>query len=427
MRTKRLKGVLFSALMIVSLILCVSPVAHAQEGENVFTVSPREFTAHDVPVGELCISRNLVVWNGDNVDRVVHITVGTPAVEDIRPGYAPIPNENWVYLQRSLFTIEENSSAEFQIWLNIPQQEALKEQKWEVWILVERQPLLWEEFVMRPIVKMKIETTAVYELITIVEPFGSGSISLNPSGGAYDEGTNVTVTANPASGYELDHWSGDATGTSLMTTVTIDSDKSVTAHFTPVQYNLATSVNPSGGGSVALDPPGGTCDAGTSVELTATASPGYTFNQWSGDAWGTSTSVTVTMDSNKSVTAHFERTQYEPTQYDLVTFVNPLGSGYLGLSPSGGTYDLGTEVTVTAFPASGYEFDHWSGDASGTLTSVTVTMNSDKNLTAHFASIGEGLPGIQLGVGIGIGILVIAIAVATVWFWRRREREGRGL
>jgi len=58
-RTSHLKGVLLSAFMIVSLILYVSPVARAQEGENVFTVSPGEFTAHGVPVGELYISRNL--------------------------------------------------------------------------------------------------------------------------------------------------------------------------------------------------------------------------------------------------------------------------------------------------------------------------------------------------------------------------------
>ena len=413
--------------MIVSLILSFSPVARAQEGENVFTVSPGEFTAHGVPVGELYISRNLVVWNRDNVERAVQITVEAPVVGNVRPGYAPIPNENWVTPYPSSFTIEENSSEEFQIWLDIPQQEALKGQKWEVWILVERQPLLWEEVIRRSIVRMNIETIEVYELTTNVEPSGSGSVGLDPSVGTYDEGTDVTVTANPASGYEFDHWSGDATGTSATTTVTMDSDKSVTAHFTSIEYNLAISVSPSGGGSVDLDPPGGTYDAGTSVGLTATASPEYNFSQWSGDAWGTSTSVTVTMDSNKSVTAHFERTQIEPTQYNLVTFVEPSGTGYVGLSPSGGTYDLGTEMTVTAFPASGYEFDHWSGDATGTSTSVTVTMDSDKSVTAHFASI-EGAPSeIQLGVGIGVGIVVIAITVVAVWFWRRRKRRGGGL
>lgn len=411
--------------MIVSLVLSAAPVARAQDGENVFTVSPGEFTAYGVPVGELYISRNLVVWNHDNVARVVRVTVETPPVEGVRPGYAPIPNENWVTPYPSSFTIEKNSSAEFQIWLDIPRQEALKGQKWEVLIQVERRPLPGEGLIWRPIVRMDIETIEVYELITGVEPSGSGSVILNPTGGTYDEGTYVTLTANPASGYEFDHWSGYATGTFTTTTLTMDSDKSVTAHFAPIQYNLTISVIPLAGGSVALDPPDGIYDAGIAVELTATASLGYTFSQWSGNASGTSTSVTVTMDSDKLVTAHFERTQYAPTQYEIVTFVDPSGSGYVGLSPSGGTYDLGTEVTLTAFPTSGYEFDHWSGDASGTSTSVTVTLDLDKSVTAHFASAGG--PEIQLGVGIGVGIVVIAIAVVAVWFWRRRKRRGGGL
>ncbi len=421
MRTKRLKGVLFSAFMIVALVLSAGPVARAQGGE-VFTVSPGEFTAYGVPVGELYISRNIVVWNHDNFEREVQITVEIPPVEGVRPGYAPIPNENWVTPYPSSFTVEPNSSAEFEVWLNIPEQEALKGQKWEVWIRVERESLWWENLVLKLKVRMDIETIEVYELTTNVEPSGSGSVSLNPTGGTYDEGTDVTLTANPASGYEFDYWSGYATGTSTTTTLTMDTDKSVTAHFAPIQYSLTISVIPLAGGSVAPDPPDGIYDAGTAVELTATASVGYTFSQWSGNASGTSTSVTVTMDSDKLVTAHFERTQYAPTQYDIVTFVDPSGSGYVGLSPSGGTYDLGTEVTVTAFPASGYEFDHWSGDASGTSTSVTVTMDLDKSVTAHFASTGG--PEIQLGVGIGVGIAVIAIALAAVWFWRRRKRGG---
>jgi len=42
---------------------------------------------------------------------------------------------------------------------------------------------------------------------------------------------------------------------------------------------------------------------------------------------------------------------------------------------------------MTAIPSAGYAFSHWSGDASGTSTTITVTMDSDKTLTAHFADI----------------------------------------
>ena len=75
-------------------------------------------------------------------------------------------------------------------------------------------------------------------------------------------------------------------------------------------------------------------------------------------------------------------------EYTLTTSVDPSGSGYVTLNPSGGTYAAGTQVTITAHPYSGYGFDFWSGDASGTSTSVTITiMESNKSVTAHFIAI----------------------------------------
>jgi beta-lactamase superfamily II metal-dependent hydrolase len=70
--------------------------------------------------------------------------------------------------------------------------------------------------------------------------------------------------------------------------------------------------------------------------------------------------------------------------YALTTAVTPSGAGSVALSPAGGDYELNAQVTLIANPASGYIFDHWSGDASGTSTVVTVTMNSHKAATAHF-------------------------------------------
>lgn len=71
--------------------------------------------------------------------------------------------------------------------------------------------------------------------------------------------------------------------------------------------------------------------------------------------------------------------------YTLTTSVSPSGGG--SVSPSSGTYDAGTSVTLTATPASGYSFSHWGGDTSGTSTSVTITMNSDKDVTAYFTAV----------------------------------------
>ena len=148
-------------------------------------------------------------------------------------------------------------------------------------------------------------------------------------------------------------------------------------------YTLTTSVSPSGSGSVS--PSGGTYAAGTSVTLTATPATDYKFDHWGGDAGGTSTSTTITMDSNKSVVAYFKG-----ITYILTTSVSPSGSGYV--TPSSGSYAAGTVVTLTATPNPNasrkyeydYDFDSWGGDAGGTSTSTSITMNSNKSVTANF-------------------------------------------
>lgn len=49
-----------------------------------------------------------------------------------------------------------------------------------------------------------------------------------------------------------------------------------------------------------------------------------------------------------------------------------------------GNYNQGAKVTLTAVPAPGYEFSHWSGDAVGVTDSVSITMDTAKNVTATF-------------------------------------------
>jgi hypothetical protein len=49
-----------------------------------------------------------------------------------------------------------------------------------------------------------------------------------------------------------------------------------------------------------------------------------------------------------------------------------------------GTYTLGEGTTITATPGSGWTFDHWSGDASGSDNPLTVQMDSNKIIQAHF-------------------------------------------
>jgi len=70
------------------------------------------------------------------------------------------------------------------------------------------------------------------------------------------------------------------------------------------------------------------------------------------------------------------------TTHDLTISVN--GQGTTNPSPGTHKYDDGTQVPITALPASGWKFDHWGGDASGALLTVVITMDSNKDVTAYF-------------------------------------------
>jgi photosystem II stability/assembly factor-like uncharacterized protein len=76
---------------------------------------------------------------------------------------------------------------------------------------------------------------------------GNGTITLDPDGGTYDEGTSVTITATADTDYRFDHWEGDVSGTTNPLTVTINGDMSVTAVFTIEEGDTSTGDGGGGG------------------------------------------------------------------------------------------------------------------------------------------------------------------------------------
>ena len=68
-----------------------------------------------------------------------------------------------------------------------------------------------------------------------------------------------------------------------------------------------------------------------------------------------------------------------PTQYTLTVSAGEGGT----VSTEGGAYDEGTNVTVTATPAEGYEFVGWEG-SDETINSISITLSADTSLTALF-------------------------------------------
>jgi len=210
----------------------------------------------------------------------------------------------------------------------------------------------------------------------------NGTVSKNADAANYEHGTEVVLTATPAAGYQFSGWSGDASGSVNPLTVTMNSDKNVTANFTLipiVTYTLnVTAVN----GTVAKNPNPATYNTGSTVTLTATPATGYRFTGWSGNASGSTNPLTVTMNANKNITANFALIAAGTFTLNVTA-----QNGTVSKTPNQATYASGAQVVLTPTPATGYRFSGWSGDASGTANPLTVTMNGNKNITANFTQI----------------------------------------
>lgn len=115
--------------------------------------------------------------------------------------------------------------------------------------------------------------------------------------------------------------------------------------------------------------------------------------------------------------------EYTITQHTTLPLVTKtIGSGIV---TGAGNYNQGTKVTLTAIPASGYVFSHWSGDAVGLDKSVTISMDIEKEVTATFIpeSAAEQLAAAKVAQGgyytrdqihaLEVGNLLFDVDVAT--------------
>ncbi len=213
--------------------------------------------------------------------------------------------------------------------------------------------------------------------ITVTDP-SYGTVNVQPAG-PYCQGDEVTLTATGDTNWAFSNWGGDLTGSQNPSTITIDDDMSVTADFTEAMtYNLSVSVSPQGKGTVDLDPIGGTYDEETEVTMTATPVYGWQFVGFTiDDQTYTDNPATIIMDEDKTFTAVFSRASY-------VLSCTSSGQGAIIFDPPGGTYEEGTQVTVTAAPEDGWAFDSYSGDLLGEYSTAIITVDENKTITASF-------------------------------------------
>lgn len=137
-------------------------------------------------------------------------------------------------------------------------------------------------------------------------------------------------------------------------------------------YALNTSVSPENAGTITRNPNQTDYTEGKSVTLTAIANHGYEFEKWTnGEGTQVSTDAAYTITKKASEESYIAVFKTLDT-YALTVTANPTEGGTVTKTPNYDAYVEGESVTLTATPATGYEFTNWT-DANGNEVATTTS------------------------------------------------------
>jgi len=93
----------------------------------------------------------------------------------------------------------------------------------------------------------------------------------------------------------------------------------------------------------------------------------FTYRAYDGNAFSNNATVSFTIN---------------PTHYTLT--ITYQGSGTVTKNPDQSWYTYGQVVTLTANPSTGWVFNHWGGNLTGSTNPTSIAMNGNKNVIASF-------------------------------------------
>jgi len=225
--------------------------------------------------------------------------------------------------------------------------------------------------------------------------FNSYKVTLHFMAGDVDGGANSGNFV--VRKYDGTSWSATTTGTRTSTSVeaqglTSFSDLAVGE---ALQYSL--NVTTSGSGTVAKSPDQASYPSLSTVTLTATASSGWHFASWSGDASGSANPLTVTMDGNKNIAATFLVNAPK-------TWLGASGGGdgsswaVAGNWSGGSVPGSGDNVVLDNGTVAGsYTVNLPGGATTVSINRLTITPAATRTITLVLPSGNTANPGLRVG------------------------------
>jgi len=209
-------------------------------------------------------------------------------------------------------------------------------------------------------------------------------------------GTVVTLNAAPQPGNTLTDWGGACTAGSASCALTITTNQTVTATFSPSSTNPALGFTVAGTGTGSVTCNGGQCTSnypwGTSVTLAGAPNGNSSFAGWSGGGCTGTAVCTLVLWADTQITATFNLL---PVTAQLSVSKNGTGAGTVASNPVGlncgatclANFSGGAVVTLTATPAVNSTFIGWTGGGCAGTGTCVVTMNANVTVTATFNAV----------------------------------------
>ena len=189
-------------------------------------------------------------------------------------------------------------------------------------------------------------------------------------GGVYNYGDPATLMAQPTLFHHFVEWSDGNTANPR--NITVYSDTTFTAIFEADRFRIDVIANDPNLGSTSGS---GDYDYGDTVQIKASANPGYQFVYWSDGS--TDSLRDVVVYGNETYMAVFE-----PAHYTMLLSSN---DGRMGSVNGSGVYSYGDRIFIDATPNMGYVFLRW--DDGNTNNPREITITSDTTIMAIFTPL----------------------------------------
>ncbi|MAH81713.1 MAG: hypothetical protein CMC21_00485 [Flavobacteriaceae bacterium] len=197
--------------------------------------------------------------------------------------------------------------------------------------------------------------------------------SVSSTGGSYESGKVVTITATANPEYVFSGWSNGSTDNPL--SVTMNSNQTITASFDKVTYTLSTSTEGEGSITETLVSSGRSTDynSGSVVRLTAVPSNGWIFIGWTGDYVGEDNPIDIDVSESISISASFEISNLEVRETQLSIDCHTLDNMSVQSS-----FNYGSVAAILHYNSGGEDYMFIPG--TGSFNDVNNSPNSSSDV-----------------------------------------------